>query len=146
MYFAFCKGIMPFADKCSLFFHKLYWLYIYIYLLIPAPGVLSTLLASIVLYLLTRTVLMSPGQDETRVCGYVRSEFFHWALWRSLMRTKYFFVRPHQAFWLSPAPGVLSTLATSVVLYSLTRAILMSPRQDETPVCGFLCGVLSFYF
>ena len=26
---------------------------------------------------ITRTTLMSPGQDETRVCGYVRSEFIH---------------------------------------------------------------------
>ena len=33
--------------------------------------------------------------------------------------------------WLSSAPGVLSTVMTSVVLYSLTRATLMSPGQDE---------------
>ena len=62
------------------------------------------------------------------------------------MRTKHFFVRSPQAFWLSLAPGVLSTLTTLVVLYWLTRATLMSPGQDETPVCGFLCGFLSFYF
>ena len=55
------------------------------------------------------------------------------------MRTK-FFVRSPQAFWQSSAPGVLSTLVTSVVLYSLTRATLMSPGQDETRVCGYLCS------
>ena len=26
---------------------------------------------------LTRATLMSPGKDETRVCGYIRSEFIH---------------------------------------------------------------------
>ena len=51
------------------------------------------------------------------------------------MRTEYFFVRSPQAFRQSSAPGVLSTLVTSVVLCSLTRATLMSPGQDETRVC-----------
>ena len=41
-----------------------------------------------------------------------------------------------QIFWQSSAPGALSTLVTSVVLYSLTRATLMSPGKDETRVCG----------
>ena len=39
---------------------------------------------------------------------------------------------------ISPNPeatGDLSTLVTSVVLYSLTRATMMSPGQDETRVC-----------
>ena len=44
-----------------------------------------------------------------------------------------------QAFWKSSAPGALSTLVTSVVLYSLTRATLMSPEKDERRVCGFIC-------
>ena len=43
-----------------------------------------------------------------------------------------------QAFWKSSAPGALSTVVTSVVLYSLTRATLMSPRKDETRVCGYM--------
>ena len=68
---------------------------------------------------------MNPGQEKTCVCRYVRSEFIHWALWRTLMRTN-FFVCSSQAFWLSSAPGVLGTLLTSVILYSLTQAILMS--------------------
>ena len=55
-----------------------------------------------------------------------------------MMRTKYFFVCSPQVFWLSPAPGVLSTLVRSVVLYSLTRATLMSPGQGETRVCGYI--------
>ena len=54
------------------------------------------------------------------------------------MRTKYFFVRSPQAFWLSSAPGVLSTLVTLVVLYSLIRATLMSYWQDEIRVCGYI--------
>ena len=43
---------------------------------------------------------------------------------------KIYFIRSPQAFWLSSAPGVLSTLVTSVVIYSLTQATLMSPGQD----------------
>ena len=43
-----------------------------------------------------------------------------------------------QAFWQSSSPGALSTLVTSVVLYSLTRATLMSPGKDETRVCGYI--------
>ena len=38
---------------------------------------------------------MSPGKDETRVCGYIRSEFIHWALWRTLIRTEYFLFVHH---------------------------------------------------
>ena len=45
-----------------------------------APGALSTPVTSVVLYLLTRTTLMSPGKDETRVYGYIRSEFIHCVL------------------------------------------------------------------
>ena len=33
---------------------------------------------------------MIPGEDETHVCGYICYKFIHWALWRTLMRTKYF--------------------------------------------------------
>ena len=45
----------------------------------------------------------------------------------------------------------LSTLVTSVVLYSLTPATLMSPRKDETRVCGYIyiyiyiCGYIYIY-
>ena len=38
---------------------------------------------------------MIPGKDEARVCGYIRSEFIHWTLWRTLMRTKYFLFVHH---------------------------------------------------
>ena len=50
--------------------------YIYIYTY-TAPGASSTLVISVVLYSLTRATLMSPGKDETRVCGYICSEFIH---------------------------------------------------------------------
>ena len=39
-----------------------------------------------------------------------------------------------QGFWQSSVPGALSTLVTSVVLYSLTSATLMSPEKEETRV------------
>ena len=42
-----------------------------------------------------------------------------------------------QVFWQSSAPGALSTLVTLVVLYSLTRATLMSPSKDNTRICGY---------
>ena len=62
---------------------------------------------------------------------------------------KNFFVCSPQAFWQSLAPGALSTLVTSVVLYSLTRATLMSPGQDETRVCGckyiYICIYIYIY-
>ena len=37
-------------------------------------------------------------EDETRVCGYIRSEFIHWALWRRLMRTIYFLFVHYKRF------------------------------------------------
>ena len=35
-----------------------------------ALGTLSSMVISVVLYLLTRATLMSPRKDKTRVCGY----------------------------------------------------------------------------
>ena len=58
---------------------------------------------------------------------------------------KIYFVCSPQAFWLSSAPGVLSTLVTSVILYSLTRATLMSPGHDETRVCGYIYIYMYMY-
>ena len=73
-------------------------------------------------------------------------------LWIYLLSTlentdenKIFFVRSPQAFWLSSAPGVLSTLVISVVFYSLTWATLMSPGQDKTHVCVYMCVCVSIY-
>ena len=103
-----------------------------------APGALSTLVTSVVLYSLTRATLMSPGKDETRVCGYICSEFIHWALWRTLMRAEYFlFVRNTTSILAKLSTGCLSTPVTSVVLYLLTRTTLMSPGEDETRVCEY---------
>ena len=39
----------------------------------------------------------------------------------------------------------MSTLVTSVVLYSLTRATLMIPGQDETHVCGYIYIYIYMY-
>ena len=112
-----------------------------------APGALSTLV-TVVLYLLTWATLMSPGKDETRVCGYIYAlNLFiehsgeHW--WEQYIFCS--FTTP-QAFWQSSAPGALSTLVTIVVLYSLTRATLISPGKDETRVCGYIYIYIgSFY-
>ena len=60
------------------------------------------------------------------------------------MRTKYFFARSPQAFWQSSAPGALSTLVTSVILYS-TRATLRSSGKDETRVCGYIYIYIYIY-
>ena len=60
-----------------------------------APGALSTLVTSVVLYYLTRAThwWVLDGKDETHVCGYICSEFIHWTLWRKLMmRAEYLFV------------------------------------------------------
>ena len=47
--------------------------------------------------------------------------------------------------WLSSPPGALSTLVTSVAVYSLTRTTLMSPGQDETSVCGYIYIYIYIY-
>ena len=107
-----------------------------------APRALSNLVTSVVLYSLTQATLMSPGKDQTRVCGYICSEFIHGALWRTLMRTKFIFFlsTTPQVFRQKSAPGALSTMVTSVVLYLLNRATLMSPPKEETSVCGYICS------
>ena len=46
-----------------------------------------------------------------------------------------------QEFWKISAPGALSILVTSVVLYSLTRVTLMSPGKDETRVCWYIYNI-----
>ena len=66
--------------------------------------------------------------------------FTHTTLCRTLMRTEYFLFVHHTTSILAK----LSTwcfehsLVTSVVLYSLTRATMMSPGKDETRVCGYI--------
>ena len=35
------------------------------------------MMTSVALYSLTQATLMSPEKDETRVCGYIRSNFIH---------------------------------------------------------------------
>ena len=50
---------------------------IYLYISIYMYGALSTLVTSVVLCSLTRATLMSPGQDETRVCGYIYTYIYY---------------------------------------------------------------------
>ena len=41
------------------------------------PGIFGNITVMKIILLLSSATLMSPGQDETRVFGYVRSEFIH---------------------------------------------------------------------
>ena len=87
------------------------------------PGALSALVTSVVLYYLTRAThwWVLDGKDETHVCGYIRSEFIHWALWRTLMMRAEYYLFVHHT--------------TS---NSLTWATMMSPGKDKTRVCGYI--------
>ena len=97
-----------------------------------APGALSTLVTYVVLYSLTRTTLMSPGKNEIRACRYALNFF------NEHCREHYFSsCTTPQALRQSSPPDALRTLVTSVVLYSLTRATVMSPGKDETRFCGY---------
>ena len=91
-----------------------------------APGPLSTLVTSVLLYLLTQATLMSPGKDETRVCGYIRSEFIHWAFWRTLMRTEYFLFVHH-------ATSVLAKFSTCSFEHSgdISSSLLVNPSHTD---------------
>ena len=55
-------------------FYILYCIYMCVYIY---THIYTYMVTSVVLYSLTRATLMSPGQDKTHVCGYVRSEFIH---------------------------------------------------------------------
>ena len=81
---------------------------------------------SVVLYSLTQATLMSPGKDETRVCGYIRSEFIHWALWRTLMRTKYFLFVHHTT-------SILPKLSTWCFEHSgdINCSLLVNPSHTD---------------
>ena len=104
-----------------------------------APGALSTPVTSIALYLLTWVTLMSPRKDETRVCGYT--------LWINSLSTlenidqnRIFFCSftTPQTFWQGSTNGALSTPVTSIVLYSLIQATLISRGKDKAGVCGYI--------
>ena len=81
---------------------------------------------SAVLYSLTLATLMSPGKDETRVCGYIRSEFIHWALWRTLMRTEYFLFVHHTT-------SILAKLSTWYFEYfgDISCSLLVNPSHTD---------------
>ena len=63
-----------FSSKTHIIQH-LHKIYIYIYWQSSAPGDFSTLETSVVLYSLTQATLMTPGKDETRVCGHIHMRF-----------------------------------------------------------------------
>ena len=65
---------------------------------------------------------MSPGKDETRVCGYIHSEFIHWALWRTLMRTEYFLFVHHTT-------SILAKLSTWC--FDISCSLLVKPSHTD---------------
>ena len=87
---------------------------------------MSTLRTSVVLYLLIRATLMRPGKEETRVCGYIGSKFIHWALWRTLMRTKYFLFVHHTT-------SILAKLSTWCFEHSgdISCSLLVNPSHTD---------------
>ena len=90
------------------------------------PGTLSTLVASVVLYSLTRAPLMSPEKDETRVCGYIHSEFINWVLWRTLMRIECFLFVHHTT-------SILAKLRTRCFEHSgdISCSVLVNPSHTD---------------
>ena len=76
---------------------------------------------------------MSPGKDETRVCGYIRSEFIHWALWRTLMRTEYFLFVHHTT-------SILAKLSTWCFEHSgnVNCSLLVNPSHTGESWEGIL--------
>ena len=65
-----------------------------------------------------------PGKNKTRVCGYIRCDVIHSALWRTMIRTKYFsFVqRKH-----------LAKLSTWCLEHSgdISRSLLVNPSTTD---------------
>ena len=56
------------------------------------------------------------------------SELSHWALWRTMMRSEYFFfVDTRQEFWQSSAPRVFSALVTSI-----SCSLLVNPDSNDS--------------
>ena len=104
---------------CSTTTHQAFWKS-------SAPGSLSTLVTSAVLNSLTRATLTSLANDETRVYGYIRSEFIHWALWRTLMRTEYLLFGHHTT-------SILAKVSTWCFEHSgdICFSLLVSPSHTD---------------
>ena len=68
---------------------------------------------------------MSPGNDETRVCGYIRSEFIYRAFWRTLMITEYILFVHHTT-------SILGKLSTRCFEHSgyISCSLLVNPSQS----------------
>ena len=69
---------------------------------------------------------MSLRKDKTRACGYIRFEFTHWALWRTLMRTECFFFVHHTA-------SILAKLSTWCFYQSgeISCSLLVNPSHTD---------------
>ena len=76
-----CMCIYAYVYIIYIYIYKYIYIYIYIYVydnqVVGIQHVffmckhLSSLVTSVVLYSLNQATLMSPGKDETRVCGYI---------------------------------------------------------------------------
>ena len=64
--------------------------------------------------------------DEAHVCRYIRSEFVHWALWRTLMRAEYFLFVHHTT-------SILEKLSTWCFEHSgdISCSLLVNPSYTD---------------
>ena len=67
-----------------------------------------------------------PGKGEARVCGYIRFEFIHLALSRTLMRTEYFLFVHHTG-------SILAKLSTWCFEQSgdISCSLLVNPSHTD---------------
>ena len=106
---------------------------------------LSTFVTSVVLYSLTRATPISHttlGRTK-HVYVDIRSEFIHWALWRTLMRTEYFLFVHHTT-------SILAKVSTWCFEHSgeISFSLLVNPSHTdeswEGRVCGYLLIIIYF--
>ena len=69
---------------------------------------------------------MSSRKDETRVCGYICSEFIHWAFCRTLMRKEYFLFVYHTT-------SILAKLSTRCFEQSgdISCSLIVDPSHTD---------------
>ena len=102
--------------------------------------IVTSVVLSICLYMVTSVVLssitwarmMRNGPDKTRVCGSL-FWIYSFSNLENIDENKMFFVPSPQAFWLSPAPGVLSSCSLLVNPY-LCRLLLWKLQK----ICEYM--------
>ena len=74
------------------------------------------------------------------VCNIVTFSDEHW--WEQNMFCSF---TTQQVFWQSSGTGILRTLVTLVLLYSLTQATLMSPWKNETRAYRYIVSKFIYW-